>query len=397
MALPPFAFAAQTPDVSAQTPSETVAPEEGAGASEEDAAADFFTGGASAGVDRDVTGDAFAAGGEVRVRGAVRGDAVLAGGEIDVEGVVDDDLYAAGGTLLVASTVKGNARLAGGEVTIAPRGAVLGRATIAGGEVRILGRVGRRLDVYAGRAEVDGEVGGDLRVAARALRIGPGAQIGGRLVYHGAAPAEVSPSAVIAGGIQYTPSPAPDFGSAARVAAWAGAVLLALSLLLVGGLLILAAPEFSAQASAAVVDHPLRSFALGFALLVSVPAAALVAIGTVVGIPLGLLLLLCYPVLALLGYLGAALAIGDRIAQALRRPAARVGSALRLVGLALALVLLALLISIPRAGIFLLLAAIAFGLGAWTLCIWRAYSGRGVQGRLPQVNTPKNETRGGPN
>jgi uncharacterized membrane protein len=70
---------------------------------------------------------------------------------------------------------------------------------------------------------------------------------------------------------------------------------------------------------------------------------------------------------------------------------------LRLVGLALALVLLALLISIPRAGIFLLLAAIAFGLGAWTLCIWRAYSGRGVQGRLPQVNTPKNETRGGPN
>jgi hypothetical protein len=107
-----------------------------------------------------------------------------------------------------------------------------------------------------------------------------------------------------------------------------------------------------------------------------VPVAALAAIATVVGIPLGLLLLLCYPVLLMLGYLTACLCLGDRVVRLL--PGARgdpLGKGWRLTGLALALVLLALLASLPFAGWVFLLAALVLGVGAVVLRSWESLAG----------------------
>jgi cytoskeletal protein CcmA (bactofilin family) len=325
-----------------------------------------------------VAGDAFVAGGEVRLRGKVHGDAVLAGGEVTVEDDIADDLYAAGGTVRIASTVRENARLAGGRVIIAPTGSVLGRASIAGARVEVAGHVGGALSVYADRVRVDGEVGGDLLVVARALSVGPRAQIGGRLTYRGPKPADISPSAVIAGGVEFERRAAHDrlFGPIARTAARVGAILLVLSMLVVGAVLVFAAPRFSAQAADNIVRRPGRVLAVGLTLLVAVPAAALVAIITVVGIPLGLLLLLCYPVVLLLGGLTAGLCLGDRIVRLLPRGRGDpLGKGWRLAGLALALALIALLASLPFAGWGLLLGAVALGVGGLALRSWQTLAG----------------------
>lgn len=354
---------------------------------------DVFVSGANAEVAQPVSGDAFAAGAKVRTRALVEGDAVLAGGEISIENEIDDDLYAAGGSVVIRSTVNENARLAGGSVAITASGAVLGRVTIAAERVEITGRIGESAEVFADRVRLEGEVGGDLHVVARELRIGPAAQVDGRMLFEGASPPEISPTAVIAGGVEYVPRDAPYqlFGTAARAAAWVAATLLVISLVLIGVVLLIAAPVFSAQVASTVGSDPLRSLALGFALVVSIPVAAAAAMASIVGIPLGILLFLCYPILLVLGYLTASLFVGDRIARLMSRSQQRPGIGLRVLGLTTAVVTLALLAIIPTAGIFLLLAAGIFGLGACALRTWRAY--RSIVRRPPPSPTaPQGES-----
>lgn len=343
---------------------------------------DVFVSGADADLDHVVTGDAFAAGGRVRLRGEVKGDAVLAGTDVSVEDRVGGDLYAAGGAVRVAASVDRNARLAGGKVSVGPRGVIFGRATIAGGEVDVAGRVDGTVSLYADSVRVDGDVGGDLRITARTIHIGPAAQIGGRLIYRSGAPADISPSAVIAGGMEYIRGEEGECGlePVARAAGWVATGMTFVSLLALGAILLLLFPGFSAAAARTLTSDPGKSIALGFALSLCVPSAAIVALVTVIGIPLGLALLLLYPVLLLLGAVTVSVAMGDRLAARMRKQ--REGSprgAARLLGLAISLAVLVLAARIPNVGWFVLLLAVIAGLGACSLRCWRVYTAPGEQ------------------
>jgi hypothetical protein len=127
-----------------------------------------------------------------------------------------------------------------------------------------------------------------------------------------------------------------------------------------------------------IATEPGKSLALGFALLASLPVAGLLLLITVIGIPLGLAVLLAYPVVLLVGYLTAGLCLGDALAAALmRRSAAPPGTAPRIGGLTVALIGLALAASLPYLGWVLLLAAIIAGVGALALRLYRAYAAPG--------------------
>jgi len=102
---------------------------------------------------------------------------------------------------------------------------------------------------------------------------------------------------------------------------------------------------------------------LGFLALVAFPAAAVVLMITIIGIPLGLVTLLAWLMLLLVGYAAAAIVLGDSVLRAWRSPAA-VGTAARAGAAMLAVLLLALLTRIPFVGGFLALAALVVGVGA---------------------------------
>jgi cytoskeletal protein CcmA (bactofilin family) len=322
-------------------------------------------------------GAAILAGSRVRLAGPVTEDALLAGGEVSVEDRVGGDLYAVGGAVRVSSAVDGSARLAGGKVSLGRTGSIAGRVTIAAGEVDLSGRLAQSARIVADTVRVDGEIGGNLRVAARKLIVGPAAQIGGRLVYTSPEPGEISPSAVIGGGIEFRhgEEPRSRVGPALRVLSWVAAVVALLGLLLLGVMLILLFPGFSAQTARVIATEPGKSLALGFALLASLPMAGVVLLITVIGIPLGLAVLLAYPVLLLVGYLTAGLCLGDALAAALTRGSATPpGAATRIGGLTVALIGLTLAASLPYLGWVLLLAAIVAGAGALSLRLYRAYA-----------------------
>jgi hypothetical protein len=74
-------------------------------------------------------------------------------------------------------------------------------------------------------------------------------------------------------------------------------------LFLVGVLIVVLAPYRSASIVRQLRSHPVASLLLGVAVTVCVPLAAMVAMLTVIGIPLGLLLLFLWPAIAVPGYL----------------------------------------------------------------------------------------------
>src|SRR5262249_49463252 len=265
---------------------------------------DYFSAGGNVELDKRIEGDTALAGGRIAVRGPVKGDVLLAGGDINITDTVGQNLYAAGGSIAVSSQVTDNARLAGGQVTISHRGGIAGKASIAAANVQMAGRVGRYLAVYAESVRIDGEVGDELRIVARSVEIGPEAKIGGKLIYRSPQPAQIAPSAVIAGGVTQLEMawPGDKVHSIARLTTWISLFVMLLSLLLVGALMILAFPDFSADAARVIRSDPWKALGLGFALLLCLPVAAAVFLISVIGIPLGVALLLFYPVMLLFGY-----------------------------------------------------------------------------------------------
>jgi hypothetical protein len=109
-----------------------------------------------------VVHDLYAAGGSVRVEGRVEGDLVAVGSEVDVAGSVTGDVLAAGGATTISGDVGGDVRAAAGQVMV--RGSVgedlvvgAGRATVASGA-----RVGQDFIFGTGRTTLDGTVAGDV-------------------------------------------------------------------------------------------------------------------------------------------------------------------------------------------------------------------------------------------
>lgn len=316
---------------------------------------------------------AAAAAGNVSIEGLVRGDVAVGAASVFVAGRVLDDVRAAGQSVVIAAAV-GDALLATGEVVrLTAPSRVGGSAWIFGRRVDVSGHVRRELRVAAVRVRVGGSVDGDVFLAARDIEILPTARITGSLTYWSGQEARIAPEARIAGRVvQRQPEP---FDRAGRVLTVLGLVtraLVVVSLFVSGVVLFLLFPQFTVAAARTVIYRPWASLGAGFAVLALTPLAALSLALTVVAIPLALALVALYGLSLLLGIIIAAFALGDLGARAFRQRA-RPARAARIAGLALAVVALALVRFVPVAGPLVLLVALALGVGAWTLRLYRGY------------------------
>lgn len=328
---------------------------------------DVYVAGGDVVLPGEVAGDAVAAGRRVSVGPLVRGDAILAGGSVVIGGQVLDDVRAAGGEVLVNGPVGDDLIAAGGRVRLAPGARVGGRAWLAGGEVEVAGDAGRELRAAAGRVRLGGRVQGNVELAAEEVEILSTARIAGNLIYRSARPARIAPGAQIAGRITHIRTEPSE--TALRTGVVASGIVFIVGLALAGSVLFLLLPGITLSAARTIGSDPWRSLALGFALLVSIPFLAVLLMVTVIGIPLGLVLLALYPVMLLLGFLAAAFFLGDAGLRRLRRPPSK---GLQLGAFIGALVLLALLSQVPGVGGLVAFLALLFGLGAWGLRLYRA-------------------------
>ena len=337
---------------------------------------DYYTAGRNIELTTDVEGDVFAAGCPVLIESHVKGDGALAGCQIILRGKIDHDLYAAGGSVRLEGEIAGNARLAGGQITLGRQARIAGRTTLAGGRVDISGNTGQYLKVFAGTLRLNGEVQGDADLTARSIEIGPAARIMGRLTYRSAEEAKIDPAAQIAGGTtRLTPEVSKSVAQAGRVALVVFLIVklvFLLGLMLLGTVLILVFPRFAQDAAGTIASDPGKSLALGLALLVTLPFAAMLFMMTVIGIPLGMTVLLFYPLALVIGYLTAAYFIGARSAAKLR-PGIAMTRGRQILSLVLALLALAIIGLVPILGGLVIFIALLAGLGAWMLHGYRLY------------------------
>ncbi|MDR3714223.1 MAG: hypothetical protein P4L51_15505 [Puia sp.] len=275
---------------------------------------DLYLSGGTVMINAPVHGDIVVAGGTIYINDSVTRDILLAGGRATINGCVGGKIRCIGGTLRIGKDVQGDLVIAGGRVFVDKGATIFGSLLATGGELVLngivmgdvqarmgqfilYGKVGRDLDCRGGNIDIEGSVAGKALLAASgSLDIGSNASFLGEVRY-------------------WSPDKGVDFwktlnkGNAIRdeslaiqqkhwyffgAATFLG-VLWYLGMGLVAILLLqyLFAPLFS-KAGDTVFSHILQSLGMGVGFLFGVPLLIVLAFITLIGIPLGLILLFGY-------------------------------------------------------------------------------------------------------
>jgi cytoskeletal protein CcmA (bactofilin family) len=319
---------------------------------------DLYAMGGTVIIDGTIEGDLFVMAGEVRVTGAVTGDIVgLVGGPLEVSGTVGGSIRAAAVTIDVSGIVGDDLAAASIETTIL--GSIGRDVLVVSGETEVFGRVGRDLLTQSVRLTIDGFVGKDVEARVDTMSLGPDADVAGDVQYQATADATVDAGASVAGLFTRRDVLSP---------VWAKAVTRVVSILSLAGLIVaglLAAWLFRGTSEGAVAEverHPWRSAAVGLGALLLFPILLIPLFLTLVGIPVGLLLLVLWAIAIVLGPIPAVTRFGEVL---LRGRGGLAGGLL--VG---AIVWRTAMWLLPLVAGIVYLAALLVGLGAYVSAGW---------------------------
>lgn len=340
---------------------------------------DSFTAGSTVTQTYDGPGDIFVAGEVITISGQALGDVHVAGMDVDVETDTSADLYAAGGTVTIRADVAEDVTAMGYSIRLSSNAAVGRNARLLGRAVVVDGPVAGALTATAGEVTLNSVVQGDALITAETITFGPDAQIMGQLVYISEAEIDI-PERVIPGDRvrfqKWTRGPMwdemrrtweevdmpilPSFISVFSVFVIALAFLV-----LIGSIFLSFAPQPIARMCRDITDRPGPVFLMGVlglsVLFGLVPIAALTIIG-IPFVPFGILLI----ILAwTLGYLLAAYAIAMRVLALLGGPSDP-SLPIRLLVLAAAVCVVALLNFIPFVGWIINYTLVLLGIGGMT-------------------------------
>jgi hypothetical protein len=324
-----------------------------------------------------VDADVIIAGRTLNIDQPVAGDIAAAGWQVAMRTHAGDDVRLAGANVIVDGPVDGDLTVAGGDVTIGPHVVARGRAWLTGGTVRVEGTFERQVRIAGGTVQIAGELREPLYVMAEKFEILPTARILAPVTYKGPVPAQIGEGATVSAPISFEQI---TTGQARRERWPSGAstILFTLHLIIAGLVFQLVLPRLAQPAADTLGAEPGRSALIGFVLLVTVPVAAFLLVVSVLGLPVGLSLGALYLVALLFGVVTTAIYIGELEARWLKF--GPVTTRRQQVGaLAVGVLTLAVLRTIPFVGAFVVLFATLFGVGALSLWLYRAL-GEGVPG-----------------
>jgi cytoskeletal protein CcmA (bactofilin family) len=338
-----------------------------------------------------IRGDFGAAGGKVSLDEPVAGDAWLAAGSAEVHAPVGERLRVAGGEVKVDSAIGGKLTAAAGQLTIGPSAAIGGTATLYAGRAVVDGRIDGDLHATARQLTINGQVGGDVDAQVDTIELGPGARIGGTLRYAARTELRQAEGATVGSIVKGQRDRRAERDQVVIERSWQfpgswpmGGLAALLSLVASAAIFLLLVPRYAAHAADRLADGPLGAVALGVVVVLMVPVVAVLLCVTVLGIPLGLLLLAVYPVLLLAGYFIGVLAIARRLAAALRKPQPT-GFAGTFGWFALALVLAVLAGLVPGLGKLAMALLVLGGSGAAVIELQHRRKGGGPTASRRQI------------
>jgi cytoskeletal protein CcmA (bactofilin family) len=249
-----------------------------------------------------------------------------------------DRIVLSGPVLIDRAETSGNVVVADGDVTI--RGTVDGDVVVADGDITIRGTVDGDIVAVAGQVTLGrrGRVTGDIAYGDKKPVLAPGARVSGDVKKF-------------------------ELGDASIVGAIGFWIGFTLSLLVLGLVLLALAPKAADAIARTAKAKGLIAALVGLLAFFLIPIIAIAACVTLIGLPLGIVLLFSIVPLYAIAYLSAGLVLGRVILKKARILAFVVG-----------LVILQLLTLIPIAGGIIGFLATVFGLGVLLLTLVRARS-----------------------
>lgn len=280
---------------------------------------DLYVAGGTITIDAPVAGDLIAAGGTITVNDTITQDILVAGGNMTMNGFVGDDIRCAGGTIRLSENVTGDVVAAGGTITIDKDVIIHGNLLISGGEVVLNGEVngyvksasgkftfngkaGNDIDCRGGEIIINGAVNGKSTLSADIISLGSGARFNNDVVYWNKSGTLDFGNSIESGKAMYDPSLEIEtgrwhylgFASLLMVLWYLGTALL---------MIILIQYLFKVtmrKAADTVKETSLKSLGLGLLFFVAVPVAILISFISVIGIPVGILMLIAFITVLLL-------------------------------------------------------------------------------------------------
>ncbi len=314
-------------------------------------------------------GSLYAASETVTVDGTVDGTLYCVAATVRISGTVNGDVLCAGQSLELTDSarVTGDVRLAGQSVDIS--GTIAGSATLFGQDVELMNGAEVSGDVNGGAqyVTVDGTVGGDMVFGMQALTLGGTVQgnvdvsleritledeatVAGDLNYSASRDLDVD-GARVDGAVSYNMLESSDYDGAS----WYAAIPVVLAMMLLSALVVaLVMPRFVHRSSVVLRDNPLMTILLGFAVAFGTPIVAVLAMVSVLLLPVGLSLLLAWMLIGSLSGIFVAYYIGSVLLRGVENVLARMAGG--------AVVLLVLYL-IPIVNIFALFVAWVVGSG----------------------------------
>ncbi len=252
---------------------------------------------------------------------------------------------------------------------VVPQGQSVGEVVVFSGRVVVEGIVRGDVVVVDGPITVSGQVSGSVVALGGSVRLLGTAQVGGDVLARDGV--SVSPGAAVQGrmreGVSFTIS-----RPLRAVAAFVSWLAVAMSTLLLGLLFAFVAPRGLDRAADAGRSAGWASAGWGLVLALGVPAFSVIALASVLGLPLGIGLALSVVLLSLFGVVVTAQTVGRAVVDRERHTMVAF-----LAGWAIETVLGV----IPYVSGTVFAAAAIFGLGAAAVAVWRARGSR--DGRRP--------------
>lgn len=262
---------------------------------------DLLLTGVAVAIDGTVKGDVIAFAESVTVTGTIEGNLVAAANSVDVHGRVTGTLYTAAEDLLITGDVGRSVVSAVGNGTI-EKSAAIGRNWISGGDqLRSDGRIGLGVLAGASQLQINGPVAGDVEAAVESLTFGREAAVDGSVTYRSEHDAAVEDGARV-GEMERIPVRRNfrrdmDFGPFRSI----GMAVQFVGFVIVGLIVLALLPRLRFSFQQAVVEKPWQTPLIGLVILLVVPIASVLLMVTVIGIPLGFVSLLLYPLAIYLG------------------------------------------------------------------------------------------------
>ncbi len=236
----------------------------------------------------------FAAGEKVKISGRIKGDLIVFGGEVVIDGVVDGNVIVGGGDVKMTGVAK-NVFMGGGDVEM--NGVVRKDLLVGCGDLSFneKARVGKDAFLGCGEAKIAGKVYRNLKIGVGDLFVAPTALVKGTLGYS-ADNVIVSDDATVFGTIASYARPNYKKEAEGFLAgvALTHKILAFFTILLMGILAIVFVPNQVNLVTSKMISEFWKSLGWGILSLILIPLISILLFVTLIGIPLGILLLIVY-------------------------------------------------------------------------------------------------------